>query len=1010
MTRNHPLSRLGRPSPLALAALMLTIGHVRRAMDFAEAAALTDPPAELPADFERLVAEPYQSGALGATESGARGARTKVRPLFSFEDGADGQPVRAFTKRGDNMDIIYVQDNGVTDGKWCARVTVPKAVSWGATILGGEPIKDWGDHDYFAMDLYTEDDHPYHIYFELWDQASRNYHTRCTYENAVTRPGQQTLLYRINRARRNGKEGRDWSELEPQDKIDLNNLKMVKIFTTPRKDRPAMFWIDNLRLMQEDAAKPKMHVRLPRAVTAAFDFGSTPVPGFTAVTRSTRFTDQLGHGFILTDRLVQGGKGWPDLLAGTYVRATARHRLQFKTRVPNGEYLVWLCAGPVLSVEQTDPAFMLKVNDQVLHEDEPRFADYDSETYLYRFLWTQYSERPHARWLDYVDRMFPVWQEKIRVTNGEVVLEASDYFVSALILAPADQEADFRRMAAKIQAARIASFEAALYIPEREKPKPRPGDGDYLIYVPDPWRSVGPSAGPTDVERARRKLAAAAAPGQNVFLRLAVVPFTDLGGCELKLADLASTGGTTIPQSCIRGHVKNHRPAGRDLGEMILLPTTKFRGEKGLTQSLWLWLSVPDDARPGKYRGTFAFCPTNGAEAPIPVEIEVYPFSLAKTLPVSYGMYYRGRYAPRPPGDLYWDSIRKQLRWMKRIGFTSTALMARAWVPSINANGTANIRFDPTGAKIVREEGFGQHPSQLQMTSQLGVARAIGRRLFPSRDRTGSPVDKNPGIEMTHARFRQYWFDTMRKYKAHLDSLGVAYAIEIVDEPREVPNPWNRNLTHTNTYGDWMAEVGFRTRFVTPMGDTNGGKDYTSLVDHTDIVSLHAWPRSRKLVEAAKRKGKALWFYNSGMSRYMWGLYPWAQGATGRFEWHWSFPSAGSGQGYPGSDWYNPFTSPDGYACNAPVARYPGGFLYKTALLTVADGITDYTYLYTLEQAIARHRSAATERDTVRSAEAFLQRLRARVPLFPKDEGTQELIEQLDAMRSQMAGFLMKLN
>ncbi len=133
-----------------------------------------------------------------------------------------------------------------------------------------------------------EDDHPYPLTLELWDAASKNYATRCTFENVTTRPGRQTLLYPIARARRNAKEGLEWGELEAKDKIDLDGLKRVKLFLTPLKDRDAVLWIDNIRLMQEDAAKPKLTVPLPEGAIA-YKFGGPGVEGagFTTVTPET---------------------------------------------------------------------------------------------------------------------------------------------------------------------------------------------------------------------------------------------------------------------------------------------------------------------------------------------------------------------------------------------------------------------------------------------------------------------------------------------------------------------------------------------------------------------------------------------------------------------------------------------------------------------------------------------------------------------------------------------------
>ena len=145
---------------------------------------------------------------------------------------------------------------------------------------------------------------------------------RCTYENVTTRPGRQTLLYPIKHARRNAKEGLEWGELEDKDKIDRDALTQVKLFLTPLKDRDAVMWIDNVRLMQEDAAKPKLAVPLP-AGAIAYKFGSAGVkaPGFTTVAPDAVFPGSAGGGFVDPKTLSAGGEGWPDGLAGTFVAA-----------------------------------------------------------------------------------------------------------------------------------------------------------------------------------------------------------------------------------------------------------------------------------------------------------------------------------------------------------------------------------------------------------------------------------------------------------------------------------------------------------------------------------------------------------------------------------------------------------------------------------------------------------------------------------------------------------------
>ena len=968
----------------------------------------SNPAGSLGPNLDELAAEPYDSSAT-ETAAATEGGRTKVRPLMSFEDDPegheqDGKPVPYLMQSADDMDAIYVQDNGVTDGRWCARLTIPAGKRWGSVTIRGDFLKDWSDYDYFAVDVYVDDDHPYHFAFELWDGLSKDYHTRCTYEDVKTRRGRQTLLYPINRARRNGKGGLGWNQLAPEDKIDLDGLTQIKLISSPLKDRPAVFWVDNLRLLQEDAAKPKLAIALPKA--AAFNFGSpgAAIDGFRTVSPGLLFADEAGPGFTQGDGLEARGTGWPDLLAGTFVLGARNKPFEFKARVPNGEYRVWLCAGPVLDVNNPTPRFLLRLGSKALVEDSPSFSQYDGEEYLYRFLWTQYSQRPHALWLDYIDRMYPVFEETVRVTDGVLSLVACDCFVSGLIAVPVAQEKDFSRMAARIQKARIEAFETAN--PVSYKRAPVRIDGDYLLYVPDSWRTVRPDSAPSAGEIDSRDLSAVAAPGENVFLRVAVTPARDLGACELRLSNLTGPAGT-IPAESVTGHYQNYRWERHGTGEMALVPSLALNMEKGLTQCFWLWLEVPEDAAPGSYSGTFTFVSTNAGSTEIPVTVEVHPFRLEEDLPVSLFMYYSGRSAPRPPDDVYWQVIKDQFLWMRKIGLTSTTIMGDARVARLDSrDGSTQMRFDRKCWDVAKEAGLGRTPEQMLVASyQLGLSRAVARWLFPVEEGV-SPVDSQPGIEFTHAEFKPYWMSAMRQYKEFLDSLGQPYLMYVVDEPREVPNPWNRNLKDTITYLDWSAEVGFDSRFITPMGDTQSGLDYTALVDHCDVMSSHASPASRRLMQKTKEQGKKLAFYNCGMSRFVWGFYLWSQGAVSYSQWHWCFPDGEAAGGYPGREWYNPFTPYNALASNAPVSKYPGGFLYKSAFLSAAEGITDYAYVHTLELSIKEHKAAGTKADVVARAEALLDGIRKGCPEFPHGEGVPEVERKLDSWRAQIAGLL----
>ena len=937
------------------------------------------------------------------------GDRTATRLLYSFEKGQELQELRA---KAEGVDLIVVQDNGVTEGKNCSRLTMLKKGGWIDLYLGANAIRNWSDFDYFAMDVYTEDVGRHTLVLELWDQDSRNYATRCTLSGKPTHPGKQTLMWRINRAARNNKsEGLDWHEMEPKDKIQMDRLKKVKFIGTSMKDRDVVFWIDNLRLLQEDAAKPKITVWLPETAVA-FDFdglGNT-TPGFKAAGPKTIFKeDEPGSfGFLNSAGLVSGGKGWPDGLTGKFVMAKKGEAFTFKANLPNGDYLVWLCAGKVIQPDMKNRHYLLRLNDAVLCDENPSFKTFCSEEYLYRFMWTPYSERQHAVWHNFIKRMYPATMRQVRVGDGALSLEVQNHFVSALIVVPADSKADFEKMTRQLQEKRIEGYYKPIYTPPQKKPARQAADGPYVAYVPLPWTGVGPSTGPTAKERERTKIVAAAARGQRVIMRLAVTPFEGLGKSQVKVAAL--TGPGTIPADAVTGYHLNH-------GSGVLLPSLELDMEKGITQCFWFWLKVPDNAAAGPYTGTFTFVPGQGAPTAVPVELEVYPFTLADILPVSYGMYYGGRSQPAFPEDVKREKLKQQLELMREIGFTAV----QAGGPSTYADpdrGVVKLTLNTLFFDLAREVGMGRHPEQRLMVTSLGIGRVIGRRLpGPSH---GYGTDRNPGIELKQPGFKDLAIKAYRQYKELLDATGMPYAIEVVDEPREMPNPWNRNLADTITYADLLHEGGLRGTFVTPMGDGSGGKDYTSLVDHIDIVSVHAYPASKGMIRGAREKNKILWLYNTGMDRYSWGFYSWRVGSTGRWEWHFCFGSGAGVGGYPNLEWYNPFGGLRGAAVNAPYWKYRGGVLFKPMFFNVAQGITDYAYLYTLEQAIEKNRGTGANKQTVDEATAFLDALKRVIPEFPKLKGMTseedgalvgmgiegETKQQLDEWRTKIAQYL----
>ncbi|MGD0094610.1 MAG: hypothetical protein ABSE73_32265, partial [Planctomycetota bacterium] len=824
--------------------------------------------------------------------------------------------------------------------------------------------------------IFMERDQKVPFVCELWDALAKNYHTRCTFEQTV-RPGKQTMLFRINRAKRNGKEGLTWEEAQPKDKIDLNGLKCVKCFLTPPKTGgDLVWWMDNIRLLTEDAAGAKMAVKLP-AGARAFDFGPPGflVAGFTAAPAAASYAEDKGFGFSGGAKLVDCGKSWPDPLTGNGVYAPEGVAFAFDVQLADGEYDVWLSAGPVVREDMKDPHYLLRIGETVLLDEKPALSDFHGERWLYRFMRTQYSERENALWSDFIERMYPVYERRVKVQGGKLTVQAQNHWLAALIALPAAQEQEFKALSAAIRAERLRLFTAATVLDPQKKPVPKEGDGPYLCFIPDGLTHFTPATAPNDAERARKSYSLAGSPGQRVVLRLGLTPFEALGKGTATLSALK--GPAEIPAQAAQVFYQNYLVQGSEVQESALLPANQLNVEKGVSWCWWFWLKIPEDAPAGEYAGTVRLELEKGKPAEFPVALTVYPFKLAEVLPVSFGMYYGPPNVPDPAQRARVTA--EQLAFMRAVGFTGT-IIGSAAVTTVRDDGTVKIAFDTFMLEQARAAGMGRHPLQYQMSTSLGAGRTIARRL-------GVNVDHDPGCEMRHPQYKPLYLDFAKKFAAVLKDCGLPVAVEIVDEPREVPNPWNRNLEHTNLYGDWLREAGVAPTFVTPMGDSQSGKDYTSLVDHADIISTHAGKGSERLMRLTPEKKKLLWLYNIGMDRLAWGFYNWRVGSVGRWEWHFCWSEGGADNGYLGQEWYNPFTRPSAFAPPAPYATYPGAMLFQSAFLTCSEGITDTAYVVTLEKALAEAAAEPRKAEAAAKARAFLDEIKQKIPFFPDVEG-----------------------
>jgi hypothetical protein len=916
----------------------------------------------------RLIASAIALMLLGTAACGAD--RNEVRVIADFENEKELEAI----KPEDNVHFTLDDSAGVTHGKHSAHV-VTTAGQWAAFELVGAPIRDFGKFDYLAVDIYTKHAQRIPITIELWDKNSSGYATRCTFDDFFrTHPGQNTVFYPITHAKRNNKEGRDWDELEEKDKIDLDHLTRVKfILPAGLNGGECNLWLDNIRVLQQDAAGRQLQVHLP-ANAKAFDFGpkALTTPGFQAVAAGD--PRLKGH-------VINTGTTWPETLTGAGVQADLDESFSFETLLPDGEYCVWLSARKVMT-EQTRQ-FKLSAGSQKLCDETLTDAEFYGEKGIFRHLWTQYSQRPNALWLDFVETVNPAWKTKVTVTGGKLSLAATNFHLGAMIVMPAADEKAFATAIDELNQARINLFFSGLWVAPTPPVSKRADDGAYALWTAPAASEIRQWSAPLET-KTPAALNAAVVPGQHAMLTLCVTAHDDLGSGDIEVSDLSGLGGR-IPADNIKRFYQNYR-LDLDAGtpdSSTLLPKTKIRFEAGMTWAYVLWLNTPADAKPGVYEGTVKFKPEKGGESSVPLKLEVYPFKLVDETPGSFGFFHSGWQYPQ--GIDQQKMWREMLGIMRELGMTGTGasygFTVDALVPGPDGKQTVKLSFDDRLWKLVKAAGMGRNADQRMWGDILGGGRTIARLLGMQPS-----VDQDPGLELRHAKTAEYkelYKDMVRQAYAHYESLGLPLVFQAVDEPRAIPNPWNRTLQDTIVYLKLIKEANSAIPTEEDvMGDDSHGADNTELVKHLTVLSTQGGPHAKGMIEAAQKSGVAIWVYNTSHSRYSYGFYLEKIGAKG----HWEWDDTMTGQPTPGApingypyplDWYTPFCGKRTVAFRAPYSEFPAGMVYSADLFELSEGIDDYNYLATLKKVLGEQKS-----DTANQARQFLATLKQSLPPY----------------------------
>lgn len=408
----------------------------------------------------------------------------------------------------------------------------------------------------------------------------------------------------------------------------------------------------------------------------------------------------------------------------------------------------------------------------------------------------------------------------------------------------------------------------------------------------------------------------------------------------------------------------------KHLGETLVpyqlrLGDTHASIEPGHSGAFWITLHASDDAAPGKHTGTITISVEGKTDLKLALTAEVLPMRLPRA-DITFGMYHY-RINAQMRDETYAEKIQRD--------------MAAHGIVSSTLYGMQPIRY---------EHGRLIFPSQTESRLHDWIDRGmvhVDRSIMLLDYQLVNWHSGNVNDGYT-AKQKQ---DIARQYIAYARAQGFPEILAyLTDEP---------TLSQPPSYFTWAA--GWKK---TPMRTVAAlsGKAAAGFGHLHDVWVVHTGQITPQAVREAWRQGAEVWAYTFSMgaynfhsNRYMDGLYTWALGLRGNFQWS-----------YFHADRYVELEEqgPD------PLVSWEGR----------REGIDDYRYLMVLETLADR---AAADNEAATEAKAWLAELRAAVDLtfFHGFGGGSRVdgpfcypapqleLEDYDRIRAKAADYCMKL-
>lgn len=438
-----------------------------------------------------------------------------------------------------------------------------------------------------------------------------------------------------------------------------------------------------------------------------------------------------------------------------------------------------------------------------------------------------------------------------------------------------------------------------------------------------------------------------AAKGGSDFNYLGIFPLKELKAVSVAVSDLKN-GENTLTKNNIKVYFVRHLLKTSEQfiyfpEPMGLQPLTKpVSLNKNIAYSFILDLKVPPQGQAGTYQGELSVT-IDGSQVQVPISVQIYDFKLLRPdeKHMNWGFY-----------TAIDHTKEKDYRFMGEQGCNTVVITAKLgddYMKTLREIRKAGI----DGTLVLDIGALDDNIKQIAYTPEWEKEYKAKVAKFAKQMKDAGEADKYIGM--------------------------------IHDEPRETNlNPWNRTFAQMMIYHKLVGEAAPEIRRgVNPMGDEITKKHpkgmYTPFAETFEMIMPHYWKRCRNQIDTANKNPKCqLWSYNDGDNRLAWGLHSWKVGLRGRTLYHYRPYTPTE---HPLSPIFMSSREFEGKSFTGNYVIAWKDTLWSTIkFINLREGIQDYCYVYTLEEAIKN--APANKKVAIEKAEKYLQDLKTKIPEY----------------------------